>query len=109
MRPCRLQVLGNIGVLGHPTRYGQVVPYRLPDRWKDGTRKSSACGIEREKDKIRIERDDTHGQSQKNLGVARQASIGDAFVTGDQVVLDVAYFSLCMLWTYLTFCWCEKW
>jgi len=76
---------------------------------KNGTRKSSACGIDREKDKIRIERDDTCGQSRKNLGVARQASVGDVFMTGDQVVLNVAYFSLCMLWTYLTFCWCEKW
>ena len=75
----------------------------------NGTRKSSACGIDREKDKIRIERDDTRGQSRKNLGVARRASVGDAFVTGDQAVLNVACFLLCMLCTYLTFCLCKKW
>ena len=31
---CRgLQALGDVDVLGHPTRYGQVVPYQLLDRW----------------------------------------------------------------------------
>ena len=58
--------------------------------------------------KIHIGRDDRYSQSQENLDVARRSSVGDAFMTGDQVVPNVACSLLCMLWTYFAFCRCEK-
>jgi len=57
---------------------------------------------------IHIQREMPCSQSQENLGVARRAIVGDGFMTGDQVVPNVACFLLCMLRTYCAFCRCEK-
>jgi len=102
---------GDIDVLEHPTRYGQVVPYRLLDPWitlRETKWHKEIVSLWDRQGKRYAWREMTHTVNQDNLGVVRRASVDDAFVTGDQVVLNVACFLLCMPRTYCAFCRCEK-